>query len=299
MGTKPEFVMPRAVGGELFAHLQWCTQSAYQDVGISQLSANSQKPAGLNSGKALREYNDIETERFAGFAKSWEQFHVEIAEDCLEVAKEIAKEHGKYSLLAPDPKGCEIIDFASIDMDQDAYIMQSYPVSQMPKDPWGRLEYVQELITAQLLSPEEGSSLLEFPDTSKIMNFKTSELEDIIATVDFMLTKGKYLPPEPFQKLDQDENGPGGIQLMKRAYLMYKNKGCPDEKLDLLYRWVNDALVMLNPPQDPAMTADELTPPEGVPAMDAMPMDPSMDPALVGDPSMPIEPGAEALPPML
>lgn len=294
-GTAPQFVMPQAVGVELFNHLGWCIQQAYQEVGVSQLSANSEKPAGLNSGKALREYNDIETERFAGFAKSWEQFHVEIAEDVLEVAKEISEEHGKYSVLSPDPKGCEIIDFSDIGTDNDSYLIQVYPTSQMPKDPWGRLEYVQELATAQMLSPEEAMSLLDFPDTQKITSLKTSELEDILATIDYMLTKDKYLPPEPFQNLET------GIQLMKKAYLKYKNKGCPDDKLDLLYRWVNDALVMLNPPQDPMMTGDELTPPEGAPMDDSMPVDPMAEAPLDPNalpPEMQMQGEAAALSPM-
>lgn len=262
VGTPPQFIMPQAVGVELFNHLSWCIQAAYQDVGISQLSANSMKPAGLNSGKALREYNDIETERFAGFAKAWEAFHIEIAEDCLEVAKEIEEEFGKYSVMSPDPKGCEIINFSEIDTDKDSYIIQVYPTSSLPKDPAGRLEYVTELMAGQLVTPEEGLSLLDFPDTEKITALKTSELDDIMATVDFMLKKDKYLPPEPFQNLEM------GIQLMKKAYLKYKNQGCPDEKLDLLFRWVNDALVMLAPPVDPVMTGDELTPPE--PSQDEM-----------------------------
>lgn len=294
-GTNPpQFVMPQAVGVELFNHLAWCIQAAYQEVGISQLSANSQKPVGLNSGKALREYNDIETERFSGFAKAWEQFHVEIAEDCLEVAKEIAEKHGKYSVLSPDPKGCEIIDFSDIGTDNDSYLIQVYPTSQMPKDPWGRLEYVQELTMAQMLTPEEAMSLMDFPDTQKITSLKTSELEDILATIDYMLTKDKYLPPEPFQNLET------GIQLMKKAYLKYKNKGCPDEKLDLLYRWVNDALVMLNPPEDPAMTGDELTPEVGTPMDEEVPMDPAMegvDPSML-PPELQMQGETAALPPM-
>jgi hypothetical protein len=285
IGTPPQFVMPQAVGGELFNHLAWCVQRAYEDVGISQLSANSAKPAGLNSGKALREYNDIETERFSSFAHAWEDFFVDIAEDCLEVASEISKKHGKYSIISPDPKGCEEINFKDIDLEQDAYIIQVYPTSQLPKDPAGRLEYVTELMAGQLLTPEEGLSLLDFPDTEKITSLKTSELEDILATIDYMLTKDKYLPPEPFQNLET------GIQLMKKAYLKYKNKGCPDDKLDLLYRWVNDALVMLNPPEDPAITADEMVPPQEAPMpTEEMPME--------GNPELQMQGEAAAIPPM-
>lgn len=267
LGQPPQFVMPQAVGVELFQHLQYCVQSFYNDIGLSQLTANSEKPAGLNSGKALREYNDIETERFSSFSKDWEKFHVDISQDCLEVAKDIQKKYGKYSVIAPDKKGCEVINFKDIDMDQDSYVIQVYPTSQLPKDPSGRLEYVTELIAGQMVSPEEGLALLDFPDTEKLTSLKTSELDDILATIDYMLTQDKYLPPEPFQNLEL------GIQFMKKAYLKYKNQKCPDEKLDLLYRWVNDALVMLQPPEDPGMTADELVPAqEGMP-VEEMPME--------------------------
>jgi hypothetical protein len=143
-----------------------------------------------------------------------------------------------------------------------------------------------------MLSPEEGMSLLDFPDTEKITSLKTSELDDILATIDFMLTKDKYLPPEPFQNLDI------GIQLMKKAYLKYKNRGCPDEKLDLLYRWVNEALVMLAPPENPAMTADELV----APAEEEMPMDEMAGEMELDTPMAPElqeQLNAEAIPPML
>lgn len=295
MGTPPQFIMPQAVGQELFNHLAWCTQGAYQEVGISQLSANSQKPTGLNSGKALREYQDIETERFAAFERAWEQIHIELADDCLEIAGEISKAHGKYAVLSPDPKGCEMINFAEIGKDNDDYIIQRYPTSQLPKDPAGRLEYVTELMAGQLLTPEEGLSLLDFPDTEKITALKTSELDDIMHTVDYMLTKDRYLPPEPFQNLDM------GIQIMKKSYLKYKNRGCPDEKLDLLIRWINDAMILMTPPeeQNPGMTADEITSlesnaPAQMPGGEEM-----MPPEMAGEmpiDQLPIETGAVPLP---
>ena len=254
-GAPPQFVMPQAVGVELFNHLQYIYQQAYAEIGLSELTAQSKKPEGLDSGKALREYNDIETERFAALAKAWEQFHMDIAEMVLLEAKYLTQKFGKYAVLSPDPKGCEIINFADIDLDQDDYVMQCFPTSMLPKTPAGRLAYVQEMLGAQLITPEEGLSLLDFPDTEKITSLKVSELEDVLATVDYMLTKDKYLPPEPYQNLNL------GVNLMKKSFLKYKNKGCPDEKLDLLVRWINDALVMLSPPQpEPEITASDMPP---------------------------------------
>lgn len=258
LGTPPQFISPQAISPELFNHLQYMVQSAYAEVGISQLSAASQKPAGLNSGKALREYNDLETERFAALAKSYETFFIDLAELVLWQAKKVQEKYGRYSVLSPDSKGCEIINFKDIDIDQDAYVIQVYPTSMLPKTPAGRLEYVQEMLAAGLVTPEEGLQLLDFPDTQKITKLKTSELDDILAVVDTMLDTDEYMPPEPFQNLAL------GVQYMKKAYLHYKNEKCPDYKLELLIRWINDAIMMLESQteqaQEPIMNSQDINP---------------------------------------
>lgn len=254
-GQPPQFFTPSAVNSDLLSHAEQVIQRAYGKVGLSQLSAQSMKPAGLNSGKALREYNDLETERFAALAKGWEQFHMDIADLVLEEAKAITERHGDYAILSPDKKGCEIINFKDIDMDKDKYVIQVYPSSMLPKTPSGRLEYVQELIASQMIDPKIGLSLLEFPDVEKWTRLETAPQEDILATVDHMLDTDEYLPPEPFQDLQF------GITHMRSAYLYYKNQKCPEEKLDLLLRWINDAMTQMQPPAEPLMTGEDLAAP--------------------------------------
>lgn len=266
LGTPPQFINPSAVSPELFKHLADMIQMAYNEVGVSTLSATSQKPAGLNSGKALREYNDLETERFASFAKSWENLHMDIAELILEECEQMEAQGDKLSFMAPDKKGCEKISFKDVKMEKDKYVIQVYPTSMLPKTPAGRLEYVQEMIGGGLITPEEGLSLLEFPDIDKVAQFKNAKFNDILATIDYMLDNDEYLPPEPYQQLQT------GIQYMQSAYLYYKNEKCPQEKLDLLVRWINDAVSLLTPPEEPVATAEEM--PLGQPAVDEMQQDP-------------------------
>lgn len=255
-GQPPQFFTPSAANPDLLNHVEQTIQRAYGKVGLSQLSAQSQKPAGLNSGKALREYNDLETERFAALAKGWESFHMDIADLVLEEAKMITEKYGDYAIMAPDKKGCEVINFKDIDMDKDKYVIQVYPSSMLPKTPAGRLEYVQELIGSQMIDPKVGLSLLEFPDIEKFIRLDTAPQEDILATIDHMLDTDEYLPPEPFQDLQF------GIQKMTSAYLYYKNQKCPDEKLDLLLRWINDAAILMQPPApEPEMTSSDLSAP--------------------------------------
>jgi hypothetical protein len=260
LGTPPQFINPQAVSPELFKHLADMVQMAYNEVGVSTLSVTSQKPAGLNSGKALREYNDLETERFASLAKGWEQLHMDIAELILEECEDLERQGVKLDFMAPGKKTCDPISFKDVKLDK--YIIQVYPTSMLPKTPAGRLEYVQEMLGAGLLSAEEGLSLLEFPDTEKITRFKNSKFNDILATIDHMLDNDEYTPPEPFQDLVN------GINYMQSAYLYYRREGCPQEKLDLLLRWIQDAMVILNP--EPQEVEEPMLLPGDMPMDDAL-----------------------------
>ena len=79
-GTPPTYAPLGGIPAELFSHLQFLVNKAYEISGISQLSAQSLKPSGLDSGKALREYNDIETERFMSVGMRYEKVFMDAAE---------------------------------------------------------------------------------------------------------------------------------------------------------------------------------------------------------------------------
>ena len=225
-GTAPQFVIPPAVGPELFNHLQWTVQSAYQEVGVSELSAGSRKPAGLDSGKALREYQDIESERFSAFVTAWDDFHLDVADLLIEEASA----NSASVVLAPSKYGAETIKFSDVKIEKDCYIMQSYPSAMLPKEPAGRLAYVQEMLGSKLIPPEIGASLLEFPDIESWTSLINSPIDDIKHTISYMIEKGEYLPPEENQKIDDIS-----IAMMGGAYLKYKNQGCPQDRLDLIF----------------------------------------------------------------
>jgi len=69
-GTKPSYEVAPCVPQEMYAQLQRLIEYAYQQSGVSSLAAQGQKPAGLNSGEAIRNYDDIQSDRFAALAKT-------------------------------------------------------------------------------------------------------------------------------------------------------------------------------------------------------------------------------------
>lgn len=252
---------------ELFQQLDWLYNRAYEIVGISQLSAQSKKPAGLDSGRALREFNDIESERFILVGQAYERFYLEAARQMIDLAREIAAddEYGKYEVKVKGKTFFESIDWADIDLDEDAYIMQVFPTSGLASHPSARFQQIQEYMQAGMISLERGKKLMDMPDLESENDLSLAAMDDIEAMIERIVDKAEYEPPEPFQNLEL------GKSMCQQAYLKYKNEGAPEEVLELLRNWVEDAQAM-------------------VLRATAKPIASPVDPAAV--PSAPVVPGA-------
>jgi hypothetical protein len=189
----------------------------------------------------------------AELSQAWEQFHLDLADAIIDHSKQIADEGGNVVVLSPDKYGAQKIDFKKIKLKNSEYVMQAYPTSMLPKTPAGRLAYVQEMLAAGLLEPQEGLSLLEFPDISEITENKNAGTDDIKWTVYTIIEDGIYNPPEPYQNLDY------GIQYMNSTYLRMKSRGLPVDRLDLLQKWINDALSLKEQMMPPAPAMPEMS----------------------------------------
>lgn len=243
-GAKPEFFAPKVVNDQVFNHINFLVKSAYEEAGISQLSATSRKPAGIDSGKALREYNDIETERFAIVAQRYEQSFLDTAFQYIDLAKE-AKEQGvDLATTSESKKFIQKINWSDVDIEHDQYIMQMFPTSMLPHTPAGRMAYVQELVNEGFVPREFALKLLDFPDLESYTSIANAPMDDLLNTLDELL-KGQYSPPEPFQDLQN------GVKLFQAAYLKARREKVPESRLELIRRWITNATALLQPPQQP------------------------------------------------
>lgn len=237
VGTPPTPGQLGVIPAELFSHLDRLYQRCYEVVGVSQLAATSAKPAGLNSGKALRMYNDIETERFMSVGMRYEQAFLDGAKQFIDLAREIDadEDSGDLTVKVKDNKFMKSIKWKDVDMDEDKYLMQMFPTSALSQNPAARLQEVQELMQGGLIGKENGMKLLNFPDLEAYYNMENAGLEDIERQIETMIDEGRYEQPEPYQNLGL------GIQKMQQAYLMFRAQGAPDSKLELFRRWISDA----------------------------------------------------------
>lgn len=273
---------------DLFNHLDRLYSRAYEIVGISQLAAMAAKPQGLNSGKALREFNDIESERFMSVQQRDEATCMQAARLLIDLAKEIDEQNGGYSVRTVSKRGLETIKWKDVNLDEDQYIMQVFPVSSLSRTPAGRLQDVQELMSAGLIGPDDGMKLLDFPDLKQFYNMRNAGLEDIERTIEQFADEGQYSTPEPYQNLTL------GIEKMQQAYLMYRSQNLPEERLELFRRWIEDAQGLLqNAMQEQQAAAQATLPP--VPE----PMPTEVAPAELPPEELPVDAASPELPPLL
>jgi hypothetical protein len=245
-GTPPTYAQLGTIPPELFAHLDRLYERAYEIAGISQMAAQAQKPAGLDSGKALREFNDIETERFMAVGVRYEKSFLDAARIMIDLAKELDDEladEGGYKVKVKGSKFLDTIAWKDVNMDEDMYAMQCFPTSALASTPSGRLQDVQELMQAGMISKEDGMKLLDFPDLQQFYNFNNAGVADIERAIELIIEKHQYETPEPYQNLQL------GITKMQQAYLHYRANGAPEDKLELFRRWIEDANTLMRKSQ--------------------------------------------------
>ena len=234
-GTLPTEGKLGSIPKELFEHLDRLYQRAYEIAGVSQLSAQAAKPEGLDSGKAMRVYNDLETERFMAVAQRYEATFLDASRQFIDLAKEIDDEYGGYEVQAKDNNFLRTIKWKDVDLAEDKYIMQMFPTSALASNFAGKMADVQDLINLGVVGKEDTMRLLDLPDLKGFYNFSTASAEDIMRTIESFLDTGNYETPEPFQNLAY------GTEKMQQALLYYKAQGAEEETLELFRRWLADA----------------------------------------------------------
>lgn len=241
----PIFMTPGAMNPEIYQHLERLYEKAYQITGISQMSANSQKPAGLTAAVAMRELSDIESDRFMLISQRYEQMFMDIAKMAIDMTKDAYEQYPTMKIKAQDNKFMRQIKWKDVDLDDECYTMRVYPTSLLPSQPAGKLQKVQELMQAGFFSKEEAMNLLDYPDVEKVTKRITAPYDVVVKAMDSMIDKGEYITPEPFQNLQL------AMQLAQTTYVEAKVKDVPPDRLELILRYMEDVRMLLQPPPPP------------------------------------------------
>lgn len=255
-GMKPIYEVAPCIPQEVYAQLQRLVQFAYQQSGVSTLAAQAQKPAGLNSGEAIRNYDDLQSDRFAALVKRYTDFYIDLAYRVIDRAGDIAEREGKYSTVYPNKNGIKEINLPAAKLlKEDPYVIQCFDSSSLPRDPSGRLQKVTEMAQSGMISMQEARRLLDYPDLEQVDKLANAQEERILQILDEIVEDGKYTPPDPFMD----------IQLATTLCTQYYNLYVPAKLEEARAQMLRDFFSQIQALQTQAMTPPPGTAPQAVP----------------------------------
>lgn len=227
-GTKPIYEVAPCVPQEMYAQLDRLIERGYQQCGVSAMQASAQKPAGLNSGEAIRSYDDISTDRGAAFAKQYDNVFIDLAYAITDMAKDIAERDGSYQTIYPNKDGTKQIDLPKMSLIKDPFVIQCFNMSSLPKDPAGRMQKITEMVQSGMITIKEGRRLLDYPDLGQIEKLANASEERIFQILDKIVENGTYTPPDPFLDLQLAND------LTVQYYNLYTASSLEESKAQML-----------------------------------------------------------------
>ncbi len=276
-GTKPVYEVAPCVPQEMYAQLQRLIDYGYQQCGVSAMQAQSQKPAGLVSGEAIRSYDDISTDRMAALSRRYDDLFIELSYQVVELAKEIAEREGAYQTVYPHKNGTKQIDLPKANLIKDPFVIQCFNMSSLPRDPAGRMAKVTEMIQGGMITIKEGRRLLDYPDLEQMETLANAGEERVFQILDDIVDSGKYVNPDPFLPLEL------ATELTVQYYNLYAAAKLEENRCQML-RTFFDQVQDLKKAASP-----QAAPPGGAPGAPAPQAAPE---ALPTSPLVPNGPGA-------
>lgn len=220
---------------EFYGQLENFYRKAFEIVGISQLSAASVKPSGLDSKVALREYQDIESERFALVQQRDQEFYIDAAHMTADMMDDLKNPSVR---IVKDGVTKEL-NWKDVKMDLKKTVIRAFPTDILPSQPAGKLNKVQELTQGGFFEKDEAFELLDFPDLKAATGLKLSSRRNIKRILEKIIDTKEYISPEPYTNL----------QLAKTLAQAYYEQGqiddMPEDRLDLIRRYMDDVQALI------------------------------------------------------
>jgi hypothetical protein len=280
-GLKPEFVAPTPFAPELLEYLEKTWQRGFESVGISVNMAASERPSGLDTGKAQMVYADIQQQRFIPCYREYQQFFVQVARTIIEVAREIQRDYPDFEVSTIDGKSMmSSVKWVDASMDDEEFTLELVPTNKLSDDPAAQLAYVQNAMNSGLMDADTGKRMLgtENADLAEYNSYEFSHYDYVMTSIDKMLDHGEYEAPDP----TLEDYLPQAITLAQKAYFKAKIDAVEEDRLMMLLKWVQACKDYLAPPAPPPA-------PPGPPGAEAGPPPPGgpMPPPGPGGPPPP------------
>ena len=267
MANRPKTEIPPVIAPESERYLERMSNLSRTNSGISDMHASGTMPSRLETGAAVRESNDVASERFAIQEKALERWYL----DCIEVILMLCKRNSLRKLPTPDIGYSfavikKRIKWADVDMADVTYWLQAAP--QLSRTLAGRMDTIATWQNSGLITPEQARDLIDHPDLDSAMSQINGYLNHIDKTADLLLS-GEYMAPDPRGDLMGL-----GLDRMQGHYWDALNDGADEELVEFMRAWMDQASFIVAKAQQAAMAPPSMAGPPGAGAPPAGPPPP-------------------------
>lgn len=238
-GSPVTVATPNFIDSQYIELINNLKETAYEMVGISQLSAQSKKPTGLDSGVALQTMENVESERFEEQLNQVIRCYVEIAKTCLRVFP-------KEETILPDTPNRLDVRWRDIVDEEKKMQIQFSAADSLSKDPSTKLQQLQQLAQVGVIPRERIAQFMELPDLEGGYSLSNNAINAVLSVIRDCIESDNYDVPDyiPIPMLKTEIIN---TQLSLRAANFTRNQK-DIEKLNKLYNVVVQMEQQMNQP---------------------------------------------------
>lgn len=242
-GNKPELVANNAVPQELWVHDDNLKRNAFESTGVSQLSAQMLKPAGLNSGKALRAYSEFESELLTGIMNEYDNVILNLCELLIEEQVELGDAvHGQEVSYVGNGE-IESIKWDKKLLKDLKYIIEILPASALASTLSARLEDVYDLRDLGVVTdPDELMDYLDLPDARRMQRKHLANEQLLDKVIEYrIIENGEWVEPEPTWDLEAAMD-----KALWAADALELYEDAPQDRIELLRQFILNCQLLLD-----------------------------------------------------
>jgi hypothetical protein len=309
--VKPEFFNPSPWHPQIFEYyMQLRGRFPAEESRLSEMSTRGELPPGLESGRAIRSWNQLDDQAFLPQSRSDESVTIDTAWQFYDLLEEIheeglsdGEERSEPSYVVSIEKRehgqtlLEDADWSKVRLDKEKFKLKVFPTSLLTGTPAEQIEQADDLAKRGLLSLDEVYALVDIPDVQRVLNLRGAPRRAIEKILEKILDAEDpadvYMQPEPAMNLELCR----ALALM--TYLDAFTNDAPEINLRYVLQFAIDAELELEAQEDAGAPA-----PPGVDPMaeqgpgqgPALPHDAGAPPGQFAPPDQPPLP-ANAMPP--
>ncbi len=222
---KPDFVTPTANNQEIYQYLETLIVRAFKRAGISEQAAGGVKPPGLNSGRALETWNQIDDARHIDLGQRLEDFVTRTAEKVIKLASKLKP------TVTTAGRTRQVIDWDEAKFITNKFAIKAFPISRLSQTESARQQQIDDWYANGVINKLQQLKLQQVPDTQGFIDLATASSNDIQDTLDTIVETQAYIPPDPAQDLKE------ALEAVQSRYLLEKTYKTPRKVLNLLLQW--------------------------------------------------------------